>query len=202
VPSAEHGRTPDAMVVLARQSRCSHDGAKDVAPWDNCADRRAGVQSLVPRVQDPRHGCSPIGKARAASARSPLAEAAFVFTREGVWERRLPEPASGHEMKVPQLMRKMRLMGNMPRLRAAVGLTLLCFALLPLRAIALPLTLFRYEDQAQRYCPADTVVWLDLRKRIYYSRGQRYYGHGFNGSFVCQNEARSGGYRRSLMGLR
>jgi hypothetical protein len=105
-------------------------------------------------------------------------------------------------MKVPQLMRKMRLMGNTPRLRAAVGLTLLCFALLPLRAIALPLTLFRYEDQAQRYCPADTVVWLDLRKRIYYSRGQRYYGHGLNGSFVCHNEARSGGYRRSLMGLR
>jgi hypothetical protein len=66
---------------------------------------------------------------------------------------------------------------------------------------ALPLTLFRYEDQAQRHCPADTVVWLDFRKRVYYSRGQRQYAQGHNGSFVCRNEARSSGYRRSLLGL-
>jgi hypothetical protein len=72
----------------------------------------------------------------------------------------------------------------------------------PTRVAALPLTPFRYEDQAQRHCPADTVVWLDFRKRIYYSKAQRHYAHGFNGSFVCRNEARSGGYRRSLIGLR
>jgi hypothetical protein len=87
-------------------------------------------------------------------------------------------------------------------MRAALVVTLLLLASIPARAIALPLTLFRYEDQAQRHCPADTVVWLDLRKRIYYSKGQRYYGHGFHGTFVCRNEARSGGYRRSLIGLR
>jgi hypothetical protein len=33
---------------------------------------------------------------------------------------------------------------------------------------ALVLTLFRYEDQAQRHCPVDTVVWLDFKKRKYY----------------------------------
>jgi hypothetical protein len=68
--------------------------------------------------------------------------------------------------------------------------------------VALPLTPFRYEDQAQRHCPTDTVVWLDFRKRIYYAKGQRHYARGFNGSFVCRSEARSGGYRRSLLGLR
>ncbi len=31
-------------------------------------------------------------------------------------------------------------------------------------AVAAPLTPFRYEGQAQRHCPADTVVWLDFRK--------------------------------------
>jgi hypothetical protein len=69
-------------------------------------------------------------------------------------------------------------------------------------AFAIPLTPFRYESQAQRHCPADVVVWLDLRKGIYYSKRQRWYGRGFTGSFVCLEEARTGGYRRSLLGLR
>lgn len=67
---------------------------------------------------------------------------------------------------------------------------------------ALPLTPFRYEAQAQRHCPGDKVVWLDFRKGVYYARGQKRYGQGFDGSFVCRNEARDSGYRRSLLGLR
>jgi hypothetical protein len=46
------------------------------------------------------------------------------------------------------------------------------------------------------------VVWLDFRKRVYYSRKQRNYARGFSGSFVCRTEARSSGYRRSILGLR
>lgn len=69
-------------------------------------------------------------------------------------------------------------------------------------AFAVPLTPFRYESQAQRYCPADVVVWLDLGKGLYYAKRQRWYGRGFTGSFVCREEARSNGYRRSLLGLR
>jgi hypothetical protein len=64
------------------------------------------------------------------------------------------------------------------------------------------LTLFRYEDQAQRHCAADTVVWLDLKKRKYYLREQKLFGHGFHGSFVCLQEARRDLYRRSLLGRR
>jgi hypothetical protein len=64
------------------------------------------------------------------------------------------------------------------------------------------LTPFRYEDQAQRHCPADTVVWLDFKKRRYYFNSQKLYGSGFHGSFVCLQEARRGLYRRSLLGLR
>ena len=69
-------------------------------------------------------------------------------------------------------------------------------------AFAIPLTPFRYESQAQRHCPADTVVWLDFRKGIYYSKRQKRYAQGNTGSFVCRDEARSNGYRRSLLGLR
>jgi len=67
---------------------------------------------------------------------------------------------------------------------------------------ALVLTPFRYEDQAQRHCPADTVVWLDFKKRKYYFSGQKLYGSGFHGSFVCLQEARRNLYRRSLFGRR
>jgi hypothetical protein len=70
------------------------------------------------------------------------------------------------------------------------------------RASAVLLTPFRYEDQARRHCPADVVVWLDFRKGIYYSKRQRRYAGGFTGSFVCREEARGSGYRRSLLGLR
>ena len=67
---------------------------------------------------------------------------------------------------------------------------------------AVPLTPFRYEAQAQRHCPGDTVVWVDFRKGRYYLKGQRHYAVGRAGSFVCRNEARHSGYRRSLLGLR
>ncbi|AMA58181.1 hypothetical protein [Bradyrhizobium sp. CCGE-LA001] len=69
-------------------------------------------------------------------------------------------------------------------------------------ASATPLTPFRYEAQAQRHCPHDQVVWLDFRKGIYYTRSQRRYRQGLDGSFVCLSEARDARYRRSLLGLR
>jgi hypothetical protein len=71
-----------------------------------------------------------------------------------------------------------------------------------LDAHAIPLTPFRYEVQAQAHCPADTVVWLNFRKRTYYSKGQQRYARGLDGSFVCRSEARASGYRRSLFGVR
>jgi hypothetical protein len=69
-------------------------------------------------------------------------------------------------------------------------------------ATASPLSPFRYEAQAQRHCPADTVVWLDFRKGIYYLKRQNRYARGSTGSFVCREEARSSGYRHSLLGFR
>jgi hypothetical protein len=70
------------------------------------------------------------------------------------------------------------------------------------QAIGQILTPFRYEAQAQRHCPDDAVVWLDFRREVYYLKGQRRYGEGMTGSFVCREEARSSRYRRSLLGRR
>ena len=87
-------------------------------------------------------------------------------------------------------------------MRAICLLTMLTVACGTTDAAAIPLTPFRYEAQAQRHCPADTVVWLDFRKGIYYFKHQNRYAQGGTGSFVCREEARSSGYRRSLLGLR
>jgi hypothetical protein len=87
-------------------------------------------------------------------------------------------------------------------MRSIQVLTVLIVAAGTTNAVAAPLTTFRYEAQAQRHCPDDTVVWLDFRKGIYYSRHQGRYAQGSTGSFVCREEARSSGYRRSLLGLR
>jgi hypothetical protein len=70
------------------------------------------------------------------------------------------------------------------------------------RAIAVPLTSFRYESQAQRHCPDDAVVWLDFSKEVYYLKRQKRYGRGASGSYVCREEARASRYRRSLFGVR
>jgi hypothetical protein len=88
----------------------------------------------------------------------------------------------------------------------AIGLlTTLMVALGATSSAATPLNPFVYEEQAQRHCPGDTVVWLDFRKNIYYSKRQkRRYARGLpgSGSFVCREEARSNGYRRSVLGVR
>ena len=70
------------------------------------------------------------------------------------------------------------------------------------QAIGQILTPFRYEAQAQRHCRDDAVVWLDFARGIYYVKGQRRYARGATGSFVCRDEARSSGYRRSFLGIR
>ena len=89
----------------------------------------------------------------------------------------------------------------MVRFVVAMQLVLTAIAVLTTsEARAQTLTPFRYEEQAQRHCPGDSVVWLDFRKRRYYAHGQKLYGRGFDGSFVCLQEARSSQYRRSLLG--
>jgi hypothetical protein len=65
-----------------------------------------------------------------------------------------------------------------------------------------PLSLFPNAAQAQQHCPNDSVVWLDFKKRIYYLQGQRLYARGRTATYVCREEARRNGYRRSLLGRR
>ncbi len=92
-------------------------------------------------------------------------------------------------------------MRNTPAITTSLAAALIV-ASCATNAVATPLTPFRYQAQAQRYCPDDTVVWLDLGKGLYYLKGQKRYARGGAGSFVCREEARGSGYRRSLLGIR
>src|SRR5579872_1762790 len=58
-------------------------------------------------------------------------------------------------------------------------------------ASATELALFTTEDEAQRHCPNDTVVWLNTRTGIYHLKGERWYGRTKHGAYVCKKEARS-----------
>ena len=63
-----------------------------------------------------------------------------------------------------------------------------------------PLGTFPTEQQAQRHCPADTVVWLNLPSGIYHFKDERWYGNTKSGAYVCQREADSAGDRASRNG--
>lgn len=64
------------------------------------------------------------------------------------------------------------------------------------------MAVFQTEMMAQLHCPNDKVVWLDFAKRRYYTEKQRLYGRGRTASFVCREEARKSGYKRSVLGRR
>lgn len=57
------------------------------------------------------------------------------------------------------------------------------------------LTTFTTQKEAQRHCPADTVVWLNLPTGIYHLKGERWYGRTKNGAYVCEKEADQAGDR-------
>ena len=93
-------------------------------------------------------------------------------------------------------------MDHMRRFLYGWSATFLILCSCPVPVTAQSLTPFRNESQAQRHCPGDTIVWLDFRSGRYYLKGQRRYASGTTGSFVCKDEARDGGYRRSILGVR
>lgn len=81
--------------------------------------------------------------------------------------------------------------------RVLVVLVLLFTA--PALAAQLP-AMFTTEQEAQRHCPSDVVVWLNLPSGVYHFRGQRWYGRTKSGAFVCRQEADAAGDRAARNG--
>jgi hypothetical protein len=64
------------------------------------------------------------------------------------------------------------------------------------------LAIFSTEMTAQLHCPNDQVVWLDFKKRRYYTRGQKLYARGRDATYACLKEAKRSGYKKSRFGRR
>ena len=67
-------------------------------------------------------------------------------------------------------------------------------------AAADPKAQFKTERQAQLHCPKDVVVWLNLSTGVYLMKGERWYGRGRHGAFVCKREAEASGNRVAVKG--
>ena len=67
-------------------------------------------------------------------------------------------------------------------------------------ASADPAQYFRDANAAQRHCPNDTVVWLNIPSHIYHFPGTRWYGATKSGAFVCEREADDEGDRAARNG--
>lgn len=96
-------------------------------------------------------------------------------------------------------------MGRQPlwlwKFSAAVSIAALAVLFVPSSASA-QMGIFQNEAMAKMHCPNDEVVWLDFKKRRYYTRGQRQYERGRSATFACRKEARNSGYKKSRFGLR
>jgi hypothetical protein len=62
------------------------------------------------------------------------------------------------------------------------------------------LPLFETEIAAQKHCPKDIVVWLNLKTGIYHLKGERWYGNTKYGAYVCKKEADAAGDRETENG--
>lgn len=54
---------------------------------------------------------------------------------------------------------------------------------------------FAAEEQAKARCPGGTVVWANLKSKIYHYSGYRYYGNTEHGAYMCESDTGPAGIR-------
>ncbi len=48
---------------------------------------------------------------------------------------------------------------------------------------------FKTEAEAKSHCPADTVVWVNFKSKVYHYAGNAPYGKTKRGAYMCEKEA-------------
>ena len=56
---------------------------------------------------------------------------------------------------------------------------------------------YRTEAEAKGHCPADTVVWINPKSKVYHFAGTKNYGTTKEGAYMCEKEAVAQGDRAS-----
>lgn len=59
---------------------------------------------------------------------------------------------------------------------------------------------FTTEAAAKGSCSGDTVVWANIRSKVYHMSGTKFYGKTSRGAYMCQKAANSDGYHQSTGG--
>jgi hypothetical protein len=54
---------------------------------------------------------------------------------------------------------------------------------------------FPLEAQAKARCPADSVVWVNMKSKIYHFSGHKDYGTTKEGAYMCEKDATAQGIR-------
>jgi hypothetical protein len=54
---------------------------------------------------------------------------------------------------------------------------------------------FSSEAQAKGHCPSDTVVWVNLKSKIYHFSKYKPYGTTSRGAYMCEKESDAAGFR-------
>ncbi len=81
-------------------------------------------------------------------------------------------------------------------LPGAIGLVML-LGMVPAAADSPPtpaLAVFQFEQEAQRHCQADAVVWVIRSRGIYNASAERWYGRTSNGAFACLKDVEKAGF--------
>ena len=54
---------------------------------------------------------------------------------------------------------------------------------------------YRTEAEAKTSCPAETIVWVNLKSRVAHTSDSGSYGNTKRGAYMCQTESTAGGFR-------
>jgi hypothetical protein len=54
---------------------------------------------------------------------------------------------------------------------------------------------FKTEAEAKASCPTDSVVWVNLRSKVYHTSEDKSYGKTKSGAYMCEKESTAGGFR-------
>ena len=54
---------------------------------------------------------------------------------------------------------------------------------------------YRTEAEAKASCPSDTVVWVNLRSKVFHTSASRSYGKTKSGAYMCEKDSVASGFR-------
>lgn len=83
----------------------------------------------------------------------------------------------------------------MPVLKSLLLAAVLFLSALAPTYAAAPAPHFSSEQEAQKHCPTDEVVWVNTKTGVYHLKGERWYGATKDGAYVCRKEADAEGDR-------